>query len=45
MNLKSDAKLRWIFTASKYFGRIFFELLRRSGGYATMGANRGEIVS
>jgi hypothetical protein len=40
MNLKSDAKVRWIFADSKELQQIFFELLRRSGGSATKGQNR-----
>ena len=45
MNLKSDAKVRWIIADSKELRRIFFELLRRSGGSATKEVEWGEIVS
>ncbi len=45
MNLKSDAKVRWIIADSKELRRIFFELLRRGGGSATKEVEWGEIVS
>ena len=45
MNLKSDAKVRRFLTDSKELRRIFFELLRRSGGSATKEVEWGEIVS
>ena len=45
MNLKSDAKVRRFLADSKELRRIFFELLRRSGGFATKEVEWGEIVS
>ena len=45
MNLKSDAKVRRFLADSKELRRIFFELLRRSGGSATKEVEWGEIVS
>ena len=45
MNLKSDAKVWRFLTDSKELRRIFFELLRLSGGSATKEVEWGEIVS
>jgi len=45
MNLKSDAKIRRVSAESKDLTKIFFELLRRSGGFATKEVEWGEIVS
>ena len=45
MNLKSDAKIRRVSAESKDLTKIFFELLRRSGGSATKEVEWGEIVS
>ncbi len=42
MNLKSDAKIRRISAESKDLTKIFFELLRRYGEYATKARNRVE---